>query len=69
MILKSKREARNEKDLYQKMLGQAQKLEQKSKQQKTNTTGESKVLKKKYSKYLKYLLNTNFFSSLNCGAI
>lgn len=31
MILKSKREARNEKDLYQKMLGHAQKLEQKSK--------------------------------------
>lgn len=26
LILKSKREARNEKDLYQKMLGQAQKL-------------------------------------------
>lgn len=43
MILKSKREARNEKDLYQKMLGQAQKLEQKSKQQKTTTTEESKV--------------------------
>uniref|UniRef100_A0AAG5DAB5 peptidylprolyl isomerase n=1 Tax=Anopheles atroparvus TaxID=41427 RepID=A0AAG5DAB5_ANOAO len=31
LILKSKREARNEKDLYQKMLGQAQKLEQKTK--------------------------------------
>lgn len=31
MVLKSKREARNEKDLYQKMLGQAQKLEQKQK--------------------------------------
>lgn len=31
MILKSKREARNEKDLYQKMLGHAQKLEQKTK--------------------------------------
>jgi len=31
MILKSKREARNEKDLYQKMLGHAQKMEQKSK--------------------------------------
>lgn len=30
MILKSKREARNEKDLYQKMLGQAQKIEQKT---------------------------------------
>ncbi|XP_063699889.1 peptidyl-prolyl cis-trans isomerase FKBP8 [Culicoides brevitarsis] len=42
MILKQKREARNEKDLYQKMLGQAQKLEQKSKQQKTTTTEESK---------------------------
>jgi len=42
MILKSKREARNEKDLYQKMLGQAQKLEQKSKQQKNDTVGESK---------------------------
>lgn len=44
MILKSKREARNEKDLYQKMLGQAQKLEQKSKQQKISTTEESKVI-------------------------
>lgn len=43
MILKSKREARNEKDLYQKMLGQAQKLEQKTKQQKTTNPGESKV--------------------------
>uniref|UniRef100_A0A182JU29 peptidylprolyl isomerase n=1 Tax=Anopheles christyi TaxID=43041 RepID=A0A182JU29_9DIPT len=31
LILKSKREARNERDLYQKMLGQAQKLEQKTK--------------------------------------
>lgn len=31
MILKSKREARNEKDLYQKMLGQAKILEQKPK--------------------------------------
>jgi FK506-binding protein 8 len=31
LILKSKREARNEKDLYQKMLGHAQKLEQKGK--------------------------------------
>lgn len=31
LILKSKREARNEKDLYQKMLGHAQKLEQKTK--------------------------------------
>lgn len=31
LVLKSKREARNEKDLYQKMLGHAQKLEQKSK--------------------------------------
>lgn len=31
LILKSKKEARNEKDMYQKMLGQAQKLEQKIK--------------------------------------
>ena len=31
LILKSKKEARNEKDMYQKMLGQAQKLEQKTK--------------------------------------
>ncbi|XP_062543358.1 peptidyl-prolyl cis-trans isomerase FKBP8 isoform X2 [Armigeres subalbatus] len=31
LIVKSKREARNEKDLYQKMLGHAQKLEQKTK--------------------------------------
>ena len=34
LILKSKREARNEKDLYQKMLGQAQILDSKSKQKK-----------------------------------
>lgn len=43
MILKSKREARNEKDLYQKMLGQAQKLEQKTKHQNIKNTTESKV--------------------------
>lgn len=34
LILKSKREARNEKDLYQKMLGQAQALDTKSQQKK-----------------------------------
>lgn len=34
LILKSKREARNEKDLYQKMLGQAQILDTKSQQKK-----------------------------------
>jgi FK506-binding protein 8 len=39
LILKSKREARNEKDLYQKMLGQAQQLDKKTQQKKqTNTT-------------------------------
>lgn len=38
LILKSKREARNEKDLYQKMLGQAQILDKKS-QQKKQTSG------------------------------
>lgn len=44
LILKSKREARNEKDLYQKMLGQAQKLEQKTKvTPPTQTTESSKV--------------------------
>lgn len=37
LILKSKREARNEKDLYQKMLGQAQILDNKSKQKKQAT--------------------------------
>ncbi|CAG9806011.1 unnamed protein product [Chironomus riparius] len=42
LILKSKREARNEKDLYQKMLGQAQKLETKAQQKKsTNSTNPS----------------------------
>lgn len=35
LILKSKREARNEKDLYQKMLGQAQKLETKAQHKKS----------------------------------
>lgn len=34
LILKSKREARNEKDLYQKMLGQAQALDTKNQQRK-----------------------------------
>lgn len=38
LILKSKREARNEKDLYQKMLGQAQILDKKSQQRKQTTT-------------------------------
>lgn len=37
LILKSKREARNEKDLYQKMMGQAQILDSKSKQKKPPT--------------------------------
>jgi FK506-binding protein 8 len=38
LILKSKREARNEKDLYQKMLGQAQKLESNKSQQKKTSS-------------------------------
>ena len=38
LILKSKREARNEKDLYQKMLGQAQILDKKSQQKKQTNT-------------------------------
>lgn len=38
LILKSKREARNEKDLYQKMLGQAQVLDKKSQQKRPATT-------------------------------
>jgi FK506-binding protein 8 len=38
LILKSKREARNEKDLYQKMLGQAQMLDSKTKQKKQTST-------------------------------
>lgn len=38
LILKSKREARNEKDLYQKMLGQAQKLETKAQQKKSTNS-------------------------------
>lgn len=43
LILKSKKEARNEKDLYQKMLGQAQKLESKaqSKSSNSNSSGNS----------------------------
>uniref|UniRef100_A0A182Y2J2 peptidylprolyl isomerase n=1 Tax=Anopheles stephensi TaxID=30069 RepID=A0A182Y2J2_ANOST len=41
LILKSKREARNERDLYQKMLGQAQKLEQKTKAAPTVQSNES----------------------------
>lgn len=41
LILKSKREARNERDLYQKMLGQAQKLEQKTKVVPTAQSNES----------------------------
>lgn len=38
LILKSKREARNEKDLYQKMLGQAQILDNKSQQKRPPST-------------------------------
>lgn len=38
LILKSKREARNEKDLYQKMLGQAQILDTKTQQKKQTST-------------------------------
>lgn len=38
LILKSKREARNEKDLYQKMLGQAQILDKKTQQKKRTST-------------------------------
>lgn len=45
LILKSKREARNEKDLYQKMLGQAQKLEQKTKAPPVVQNTESSKLK------------------------
>lgn len=49
MILKSKREARNEKDLYQKMLGQAQALDSKNQLKKpvnrTATTETSTRLK------------------------
>lgn len=45
LILKSKREARNEKDLYQKMLGHAQKLEQKSKAAPTTQNREASKFK------------------------
>ncbi|XP_058067339.1 peptidyl-prolyl cis-trans isomerase FKBP8 [Anopheles bellator] len=45
LVLKSKREARNEKDLYQKMLGQAQKLEQKTKVVPTKQSTDSSKLK------------------------
>lgn len=41
MILKSKREARNEKDLYSKMLGQAQKLDAKSSQRTSSSSNPS----------------------------
>lgn len=45
LILKSKREARNEKDLYQKMLGHAQKLEQKTKAAPTTQNRETSKFK------------------------
>lgn len=41
LILKQRREARNEKDLYQKMLGHAQMLENKKKG--NSTSGDNKV--------------------------
>lgn len=41
--MKSRRDARNEKDLYQKMLGQAQKMEQKAHRSKSDTNVSSKV--------------------------
>ena len=45
-MIKSRREEHNEKEMYQKMLGQAKKLEQKNKQpQKTQNVDNSKVKK------------------------
>lgn len=53
LILKSKREARNEKDLYQKMLGQAQKLETKAQPKKpTNVVNQESNNKLKLWTYL-----------------
>lgn len=49
LVLKSKREARNEKDLYQKMLGHAQKLEQKSKSAPATQNRETSKVKKSSS--------------------
>lgn len=44
LIIKARREEHNEKKMYQKMLGQANKLEQKNKQpQKQQTVESSKV--------------------------
>lgn len=44
LIIKARREEHNEKEMYQKMLGQAKKLEQKYKQpQKQQNTESSKV--------------------------
>lgn len=53
LILKSKREARNEKDLYQKMLGQAQKLNTNT-SEKSNGTSTSNILNSSSANRFKY---------------
>lgn len=58
LILKSKREARNEKDLYQKMLGQAQKLEQKTKAAPVAQSTESSKVNDSKLKMWGYLVGT-----------
>lgn len=42
--MKQRRDARNEKDLYQKMLGHAKKIEEKSRQKKHDQTEVPKVI-------------------------
>lgn len=56
--MKSRREARNEKDMYQKMFNQTQKLESKGKRSKT--AGEHEMPKVWKFKYI-YYDDVNFF--------
>lgn len=57
LILKSKREARNEKDLYKKMLGQVQKLDAKTDRKSTDSTTNSSLTDGRF-KYWSYTLGS-----------
>lgn len=57
LILKSKREARNEKDLYKKMLGQVQKLDAKTERKSADSTTNNSLTDSRF-KYWSYTLGS-----------
>lgn len=57
LILKSKREARNEKDLYKKMLGQVQKLDAKAERKSANNNANNSLTDSRF-KYWSYTLGS-----------